>query len=52
MDASIDSISIDGLEASMNDKTSNDELNDLFIDSKIIHIILEDRQIFIEKSSI
>lgn len=41
----------DNLKAYINDKTSNDELNDALIDSAIRHIILWDKHIFIKKSS-
>lgn len=50
MDASMDSIGVDDLEANMNDKTSNHESNNVLIDSAIIHIILLDGQFFTKKS--
>lgn len=51
IDASMDSIGVGDLEAYMNVRTSNDELNDALIDFATTHIILEDRWFFIEKSS-
>lgn len=51
IDASMDSIGVDDLEAYMTNRTSNDESNDALIDSTTTHTILSDRRFFIEKSS-
>lgn len=51
MDASMDSIGVDDLEAYMTNRTSNDESNDALIDSATTHTILRDRRFFIKKSS-